>query len=214
MAGRRQTARSNRSTSSASPTRGESHGRARTWCGKQRPKADLPARWPRSRPGAGPTGIGLHANSAPGCLQYSTVTTPTTASRGTFGSYRSIATKSCGSGTSGWNVEREDGCSHGLTSTRSSPGTHCQRPGSFTATPDGTNLTHEEPDAGILLVRVCGGRGGNPLAYPANTGRAAKRSRNGSLPPDCYRARRKLVTEGVGQIRPSRGAAEERPLCL
>src|SRR5262249_31125607 len=73
-----------------------------------------------------------------------------TASRGTFGGYRSIATKSCGSGTSGWNVEREDGCSHGLTSTRSSPVIRCQRPS--TATPDGTNLTHEEPDAGILLV--------------------------------------------------------------
>jgi hypothetical protein len=44
MAGRRRTARSNRSTSSASPIRGKSHGRARTWCGKQRPKAGLLAR--------------------------------------------------------------------------------------------------------------------------------------------------------------------------
>jgi hypothetical protein len=45
----------------------------------------------------------------------------------------------------------------GTTSTRSSPVTRCQRSGSFTATPDGTNLTREEPDARILLVRVCGG---------------------------------------------------------
>ena len=66
---RRQTARRNRSTFSASPPRGESRGRARTWCGKRRPKVDLPARWLRSRNGAGPTGIGLHANSTPGCLR-------------------------------------------------------------------------------------------------------------------------------------------------
>jgi RNA-directed DNA polymerase len=50
-----QTARTHRSTSSASPTRGESRGRARTWCGKQRPKAVLLARWLLSRNGAGPT---------------------------------------------------------------------------------------------------------------------------------------------------------------
>jgi protein-S-isoprenylcysteine O-methyltransferase Ste14 len=49
---------------------------------------------------------------------------------------------------------------------RSSPVTRCRRPESFTATPDGTNLTHEEPDAGILLVRVCGGRGGQPPRLP------------------------------------------------
>src|SRR5215471_5009124 len=104
----------------ATPTRGEIHGRVRTWCGKQRPKAGLLARWPRSRPGAGPTGTGLYANSGPGCLQYSTVTTPTTASRGTLGGYRRIATKSCGSGTSGWNVEHAEGGSYGTTSTRSS----------------------------------------------------------------------------------------------
>jgi hypothetical protein len=45
-----------------------------------------------------------------------------------------------------------------------------------------------------------------------------QRSRNGSLSPDSYRARRMLVTEGVGQIRPSRGAAEDgrsaSALCL
>src|SRR5258708_30622225 len=40
-----------------------------TWCGKRRPKVDLPARSPRSRTGAGPTGIGLHAKSTPGCLR-------------------------------------------------------------------------------------------------------------------------------------------------
>src|SRR5215470_5286101 len=55
-------------------------------------------------------------------------------------------------------------------------GAHCQRPGSFTATPDGTSLTHEEPDAGILLVRACGGRGGNRLAYPAISCRQRRRS--------------------------------------
>src|SRR5215831_3015547 len=38
MVGRPQTARLNRSTSLASPTRGKSRGRARTWCGEQRPK--------------------------------------------------------------------------------------------------------------------------------------------------------------------------------
>jgi hypothetical protein len=69
-------------------------------------------------------------------------------------SRRSIATKSCGSGTSGWNVEHAEGRSNGTTSTRSSPVTRCQRPGSFTATPDGTNLTREEPDAGNLRVRI------------------------------------------------------------
>src|SRR5215471_9201253 len=81
-------------TFSASPPRGESRGRARTWCGKRRPKVDLPARWLRSRNGAGSTGIGLHANSTPGCLRYSMVTMPTMASRGTIGDYRNIATKS------------------------------------------------------------------------------------------------------------------------
>src|SRR5262252_7149680 len=49
VVGRPQTARTHRSTSSASPTRGESRGIARTWCGKPRPRAVLPARWPRSR---------------------------------------------------------------------------------------------------------------------------------------------------------------------
>jgi Reverse transcriptase (RNA-dependent DNA polymerase) len=48
-----------------------SRGRARTWCGKQRLRVDLPARWPRSRTRAGPTGIGPYANSAPGCLRSS-----------------------------------------------------------------------------------------------------------------------------------------------
>jgi Transposase DDE domain group 1 len=31
-----------------------------------------------------------------------------------------------------------------------------------------TNLTREEPDASVALVRDCGGEGGNLLAYPAN----------------------------------------------
>src|SRR5262249_8181879 len=57
-----------------------------------------------------------------------------------------------------------------ITSTCSSPVIRCQRPGSSTATPDGTNLTHEEPDAGILLGRACGGRGGDRLAYRAYPG--------------------------------------------
>jgi hypothetical protein len=87
---------------------------------------------------------------------------------GHFGGYRSIASKSYGSGTSGWNVEHAEGRSYGTTSMRSSPVTRCRRPGSFTATPDGTNLTHEEPDAGILLIRVCGGRGGQPPRLPGD----------------------------------------------
>jgi len=33
---------------------------------------------------------------------------------------------------------------------------------------DHVSLSREEPDAGIPLVRVCGGRGGNRLAYPAS----------------------------------------------
>jgi hypothetical protein len=44
MAGRRQTARPNRSTSSAPLTRGESRGRVRAWCAKQRQRAGLLAR--------------------------------------------------------------------------------------------------------------------------------------------------------------------------
>src|SRR6266566_4611551 len=96
------------------------------------------------------------------------VTMPTMASRGTIGDYRNIATKSQRYGASGWNVEREDGCSYGLTSTRSSPVIRCQRPGSSTATPAGTNLSREEPDAGNLRVRICGGRGG---ATPSPTRR-------------------------------------------
>jgi hypothetical protein len=90
--------------------------------------------------------------------------------RGTFGGYRSIATKSCGSGTNGWNVEHAEGRSHGTTSTRSSSVTCRQRPRSLTATPDGTNLTREEPDARIAHVRVFGGKGGNRIAYPAYYG--------------------------------------------
>src|ERR1700752_3216548 len=93
---------------------------------------------------------------------------PTTALQGTSGGYSSIATKSRGSGTSGWNVEREEGCSYGLTSTRSSPVIHCQRPGSSTATPAGTNLSREEPDGGNLRVRICGGRGGQRPRLPGN----------------------------------------------
>jgi len=61
-----QTARPTLSTSLASPTLGQSRGRARMWCGKPRLKAGLPARWPRSRIGAGPIGTCLPANSAPG----------------------------------------------------------------------------------------------------------------------------------------------------
>src|SRR5215470_13631309 len=93
---------------------------------------------------------------------------PTMASRGTFGGYSSIATKSRGYGTSGWNVEREEGGSYGLTSTRSSPVIRCQRPGSSTATPAGTNLSREEPDGGNLRVRICGGRGGQLPRLPGN----------------------------------------------
>jgi hypothetical protein len=121
MGERRQTARRNRSTSSASPTRGENRGRVRTWRGKQRPKAALPARWPRSRTGAGPIGTGLSASSASGCLQCSMVIMLTTASRGIFGGYRIIATRSRGYGTSGWSGEREEGGSHGLAFMRFSP---------------------------------------------------------------------------------------------
>jgi hypothetical protein len=35
----------------------------------------------------------------------------------------------------------------GTASKRSSPAIHCQLPRSYTATPDGTNLSREEPDA-------------------------------------------------------------------
>jgi hypothetical protein len=147
---------------------GESRGRVRTWCGKQRLKAGLPARWPRSRIGAGPTGTGLHSSSAPGCLQHSTVTAPTTASRGTFGGYRNIATKSCGCGTSGWNVERAAYPSHGTASTHSSPVTRCQRPGSFTATPEG-NESHTR-GTGCLMWRrwICGVQRRKWLPRPRN----------------------------------------------
>jgi hypothetical protein len=46
-------------------------------------------------------------------------------------------------------------------------------------------------------------------SYLGNTGRAANVVATAAFPPDSYRARRMLVTEGVGQIRPSRGAAED-----
>src|SRR5215470_16349795 len=181
MAERRQTARRNRSTSSASPTRGENRGRVRTWRGKQRPKAALLARWSRSRTGAGLTGTGLSASSASGCLRCSMVIMLTTASRGISGGYSSIATKSRGYGTSGWSVEREEGCTYGLTSTRSSPVIRCQRPGSSTATPDGANLSREEPDGGNLRVRICGGRGGQRPRLPGNlAGDAKGKSTSGS----------------------------------
>jgi hypothetical protein len=39
-------------------------------------------------------------------------------------------------------------------------------PRSLTATPDGTKLSHEEPDARIAHVRVGGGRGGQPPRLP------------------------------------------------
>jgi hypothetical protein len=156
------------------PTRGENRGRVRTWRGKQRPKAALPARWSRSRTGAGPTGTGLSASSAFGCQRRSMVIMLTTASRGISGGYSSIATKSRGYGTSGWNVEREEGCTYGLTSTRPSPVIRCQRPGSSTATPDGTNLSREEPDAGIRHIRICGGRGWQHPRLPGNLAGDAK----------------------------------------
>src|SRR6266699_1749492 len=109
------------------------------------------------------------------------VTMPTMASRGTIGDYRNIATKSQRYGASGWNVEREDGCSYGLTSTRSSPVIRCQRPGSSTATPAGTNLSREEPDGGNLRVRICGGRGGQRPRLPGNlAGDAKGKSTSGS----------------------------------
>ena len=44
MVARMQTARTLRSTSSASPTPGQNRGTARTWCGKRRRKAALPVR--------------------------------------------------------------------------------------------------------------------------------------------------------------------------
>ena len=46
-------------------------------------------------------------------------------------------------------------------------------------------------------------------SYLGNTGRAANLVATAAFPPDSYRARRMLVTEGVAQIRPSRGAAED-----
>src|SRR5215475_6256849 len=99
------------------------------------------------------------------------------ASRGTFGGYRNIATKSRGSGTSGWNVEREGSCSHGHASTRSAPAIHCQRPGSSTAIPDRTNLSREEPNASIAHVRVCGGRGWKHPRLPGNNMSPGKTSK-------------------------------------
>jgi len=50
--------------------------------------------------GAGATDTGLATSSASGCLQCSMVIVLTTASRGIFGGYRIIATRSRGYGTS------------------------------------------------------------------------------------------------------------------
>src|SRR5262249_51159546 len=128
-----------------------------------------------------------------GCLRSSTVTTPIMASRGTFGGYRNIATKSRGSGTSGWNVEREGSCSHGHASTRSAPAIHCQRPGSSTAIPDRTNLSREEPNASIAHVRVCGGRGWKHPRLPGSGGK----DKLGSISKQGDRYLRSLFTAGA-----------------
>ena len=50
---------------------------------------------------------------------------PTTASRGIFGGYRSIATTSRGYGINGWHDGREEGRSHGHASTRFFSATRC-----------------------------------------------------------------------------------------
>ena len=68
------------------PYLGEIAEQARTWCGKRRRRADLPARWPRSMTGVGPTGITCCAGNATGWLRELKVIMPTTASRGTCGS--------------------------------------------------------------------------------------------------------------------------------
>jgi hypothetical protein len=67
----------------------------------------------------------------------------------------------------------EDGCSHGLTSTRSSPVIRCQRPDRsplhlMERISRMRNRMRESCSSGSA-----GGEGGNRLAYPAYTGRAA-----------------------------------------
>src|SRR6516164_3153761 len=138
------------------------------------------------------------------------VTLPTTASRGIFGSCRTFATKSCGPGISGWHVEREDGRSYGTPSTRSSPVTPCQRPGSFTATPDGSNLTREEPDASVALVRDCGGRGGvtsSPTRRSREAGSQPWRYQRSSVPTAklCRRSCTRGSATPADKVGPRRG---------
>src|SRR5262249_53574176 len=66
-----------------------------------------------------------------------------------------------------WGACGASGCLGAIVKARSSgpastncwPGTHCPQSGSSMATPLRANLSREEPDAGILHVRICEGWG-------------------------------------------------------
>src|SRR5215831_115202 len=184
---RHQTARPNRSTSPASPTLGkvaEGQGRGAANNGQSHFARSLAAvkdwcRTTRHRP--------VREQRA-WLSRYSTVTTPTMASRGTCGGYGNIATKSSGSGTSGWNVEHEGSHSMGELQRVPRPSRAASGQDHGPLHHDGTNLTREEPDAGIPLVRVCEGRRGQPPRLPG-TRLAYRPSRAYGLKPQLFRPR-------------------------
>ncbi len=110
------------------------------------------------------------ADQRDGCPPGSQAITPATASPGISRNSAGASGRPQSRGASGWPDERARMSYPGTASTRSSNAAHCPTLGSSITTPRATKLSREEPDAGNLHVRDCGGEGGNILAYPAAGG--------------------------------------------
>src|SRR6516164_9241419 len=94
----------------------------------------------------------------------------TTASRGTSCRCNSTSDRSPRYGGNGWNAARARRSSIGRKSCRSWRATRFPHRRSCSATPLSAKLSHEEPDAVVLRIRICGGEDGNTLIYPALQG--------------------------------------------
>src|SRR5205085_10146915 len=97
-----------------------------------------------------PTQRGRRAAKLLGHYAYYGITRNSTHSAGT-------SIKSPRPGGNGWNVGSAPNLSLGRNSCRSWRAIRFPRPRSCIAMPLSANLSHEEPDAVVLRVRICGG---------------------------------------------------------
>src|SRR5262249_20005087 len=89
-------------------------------------------------------------------------------------------------------------------STRSSNAFHCPAHGSSIITPRATKLSREEPDAGNLHVRDCGGRGWQHPRLPGLPARKTGRRRDRATSANVFEMTRR---NALRLLRPTTDAA-------